>query len=74
MIKEDRAMLSAQELFAIAEKEKGSKLTPMDEWFVWSHPRMTFQEIRAMLDLESQVWKELDEKMKKEKNIRKIAK
>ena len=67
--KEERIMMTQTELFKVAAKEKGSQLTPMDEWFVWSHPTMTFQEIRAMLDLESKEWKELDEKMKREKNI-----
>ena len=69
MTKEDRVMMTQSDLFELAEKEKGSQLTPMDEWFVWSHPTMTFQEIREMLDLEAEVWKELSKKVKREKNI-----
>jgi len=55
MVGEDRVMLSEKDLLALAEKEKGSKLTPMDEWWVWTHPRMTFPEIRKMLDKEQKV-------------------
>ena len=61
MTREDRAMLSALELFAIAEKEKGSKLTQMDEWWVWTHPRMTFPEIREMLDKNAKHRKKFEE-------------
>ena len=61
MTREDRAMLSALELFAIAEKEKGSKLTQMDEWWVWTHPRMTFPEIRVMLDKNAKHRKKFEE-------------
>ena len=50
--RENRVMMTQTELFKVAEKEKGSQLTPMDEWFVWTHPSMTFQEIREMLDSE----------------------
>ena len=49
MTREDRVMLTQQELFDLAQIEKGSKLTQMDEWWVWTHPRMTFQEITKML-------------------------
>jgi hypothetical protein len=55
-------MLSALELFAIAEKEKGSKLTQMDEWWVWTHPRMTFPEIREMLDDDAKKRKNFEKK------------
>ena len=51
--RENRVMMTQTELFKVAEKEKGSQLTPMDEWFVWTHPSMTFQEIREMLDTEA---------------------
>ena len=51
--RENRVMMTQTELFKVAEKEKGSQLTPMDEWFVWTHPSMTFQEIREMLDSEA---------------------
>ena len=51
--RENRVMMTQIELFKVAEKEKGSQLTPMDEWFVWTHPSMTFQEIREMLDTEA---------------------
>lgn len=51
--RENRVMMTQTELFKVAEKEKGSQLTPMDEWFVWTHPSMTFQEIRIMLDSEA---------------------
>ena len=61
MTREDRAMLSALELFAIAEKEKGSKLTQMDEWWVWTHPRMTFPEIKEMLDKNAKHRKKFEE-------------
>ena len=61
MTREDRAMLSALELFAVAEKEKGSKLTQMDEWWVWTHPRMTFPEIREMLDKNAKHRKKFEE-------------
>ena len=50
MTREDRVMLAQQELFDLAQIEKGSKLTQMDEWWVWTHPSMTFQEIKKMLD------------------------
>ena len=53
--RENRVMMTQTELFKVAEKEKGSQLTPMDEWFVWTHPSMTFQEIREMLDSEAKV-------------------
>ena len=62
MTREDRAMLSALELFAIAEKEKGSKLTPMDEWWVWTHPQMTFPEIGEMLDADAKRRKNFEKK------------
>ena len=62
MTREDRAMLSAQELFAMAEKEKGSKLTQMDEWWVWTHPQMTFPEIREMLDEDAKKRKKFEKK------------
>ena len=61
MTREDRAMLSALELFAVAEKEKGSKLTQMDEWWVWTHPRMTFPEIKEMLDKNAKHRKKFEE-------------
>ena len=48
--RENRVMMAQADLFKLAEKEKGSQLTPMDEWFVWVHPSMTFSEIRVMLD------------------------
>lgn len=51
--RENRVMMTQTELLKVAEKEKGSQLTPMDEWFVWTHPSMTFQEIREMLDTEA---------------------
>ena len=51
--RENRVMMTQTELFKVAEKEKGSQLTPMHEWFVWTHPSMTFQEIREMLDTEA---------------------
>ena len=51
--RENRVMMTQTELLKVAEKEKGSQLTPMDEWFVWTHPSMTFQEIRIMLDTET---------------------
>ena len=51
-------MMTQSELFKLAEKEKGSQLTPMDEWFVWVHPSMTFQEIRVMLDSEAKMLQE----------------
>ena len=61
MTREDRAMLSAQELFVVAEKEKGSKLTQMDEWWVWTHPQMTFPEIKEMLDKNAKHRKKFEE-------------
>ena len=61
MTREDRAMLSALELFAVAEKEKGSKLTQMDEWWVWTHPQMTFPEIGEMLDYNAKHRKKFEE-------------
>ena len=51
--RENRVMMTQTELLKVAENEKGSQLTPMDEWFVWTHPSMTFQEIREMLDTEA---------------------
>ena len=51
--RENRVMMTQTELLKVAEKEKGSQLTPMDEWFVWTHPSMTFQEIRELLDTEA---------------------
>ena len=51
--RENRVMMTQTELLKVAEKEKGSQLTPMDEWFVWTHPSMTFQEIREMQDTEA---------------------
>ena len=62
MTREDRAMLSAQELFVVAEKEKGSKLTQMDEWWVWTHPQMTFPEIGEMLDADAKRRKNFEKK------------
>jgi UDP-3-O-[3-hydroxymyristoyl] glucosamine N-acyltransferase len=62
MTREDRAMLSAQELFVVAEKEKGSKLTQMDEWWVWTHPQMTFSEIKEMLDEDAITRKNFEKK------------
>tara|TARA_Y100000034_G_scaffold122086_1_gene167111 strand:+ start:1403 stop:1603 length:201 start_codon:yes stop_codon:yes gene_type:complete len=62
MTREDRAMLSAQELFGVAEKEKGSKLTQMDEWWVWTHPQMTFPEITEMLDDDAKKRKNFEKK------------
>ena len=61
MTREDRAMLSALELFAVAEKEKGNKLTQMDEWWVWTHPQMTFPEIKEMLDKNAKHRKKFEE-------------
>ena len=58
LTRENRVMMTQSELFKLAEKEKGSQLTPMDEWFVWVHPSMTFQEIRVMLDSEAKMLQE----------------
>ena len=50
--RENRAMLTQAELLKVAKKEKGDPLTKVEEWFVWTHPTMTFDEIREMLDSE----------------------
>ena len=51
MIK-DREMLSQVDLLELAEKEAGRKLTKTEEWFVWTHPSMTFVQIKKMLNSE----------------------
>ena len=50
MTREDRAMLTEMELLKLAEEEAGRLLTETEKWFVWTHPRMTFSEIREILD------------------------
>ncbi len=50
--REDRAMMSQAKLLSVAKTEKGDSLTKVEEWFVWTHPTMTFDEIRDMLDSE----------------------
>ena len=50
LIREDRMMLSESELLELAEKEAGRLQTETEKWFVWTHPKMTFLEIREMLD------------------------
>ena len=49
----NRGMLTHSELMKKATGEKGSPLTKVEEWFVWVHPDMTFDEIREMLDDET---------------------
>ena len=55
LIREDRMMLSESELLELAEKEAGRLLTETEKWFVWTHPKMTFLEIREMLDTEEKM-------------------
>ena len=62
----NRGMMSHSELMKKATEVIGSPLTKVEKWFVWTHPDMTFDEIRAMLDGEEndQVdaeFKQLDE-------------
>ena len=52
---ENRGMLSHSELMEKATEEKGSPLTKVEEFFVWVHPTMTFDEIREMLDDETKL-------------------
>ncbi len=64
--RQNRGMMTHSELMKKATEEKGSPLTKVEKWFVWTHPDMTFDEIRAMLDGEEndQVdaeFKQLDE-------------
>ncbi len=67
--RENRVMMAQAELFNTAEKEKGSALTTIEEWFVWTHPSMTFSEIREMLDKETEERQKLAEQVKTEKNL-----
>ena len=50
LIREDRMMMTEMELLELAEKEAGRLLTETEKWFVWTHPKMMFFEIREMLD------------------------
>ena len=51
--REARTMMTEKELLELAEKKAGRLLTETEKWFVWTHPSMTFQEIREMLDSET---------------------
>jgi hypothetical protein len=61
MTREDRAMLTEMELLKLAEEESGRLLTETEKWFVWTHPRMTFPEIREMLDKNEKHRKKFEE-------------
>ena len=47
--RQNRGMITHAELMAMATEEKGSPLTKVEQWFVWTHPEMTFDEIKEML-------------------------
>jgi len=50
--RQNRGMITQAELMAMATEEKGSPLTKVEQWFVWTHPEMTFDEIKEMLKSE----------------------
>jgi len=53
--RQNRGMMTHSELMKTATEEKGSQLTKVEEWFVWTHPSMTFNEIKSMLDGEEEI-------------------